>query len=904
MRKISEVVAILMILTVLCGTLPAFAFLVPTKSFPANSMWVEPDVLFDTSTKNVGDRFNVTLFANITTTVSSGGTGAIGGWQFKLRYNNAQIMATQRAWYANKTKPGSDLLWDVPTKTVTATYTANSVSWGESWAGDPIVGPFANVSRMGALATIEFNITASPPKGGKLQSILNISEGMLDGSKDTSIIDYETYDNLVDPSIISGATVNDATYEYDWKQPGATNVDVTPASRLFDSFTDWLHPETTFTETITLRGLSAAWFIINGSMNLHYDHTPNILGVRNVAFTSDWDVSTNFDNSTYGVLYLEALTSKDLSGDVVFATVTFGIIYQGVYPETNTVPLTLSDVALWADPLQITLGTITGASITVNGLIKAPLPWLEIKPHTTVLGPEPVVGTTFSVDVWIMNLTSFWKLVGLQYRINYDPAILDVISVDEGPYIPSFPQFPPPPPYTWFASFVLPDGFGPNILVGELLLPNGTGEWPGPFPGAAAPNTENGLIATITFQVLQQDVDFPPTNITTYLNFIKDEILLIDVNGNPIATKDPVNATVIIIGTPEIGRNIDEYGGADNQGLWAGYPNPFPAPYGGQGPNVPMDLVMDQSEVTFYAYVTYNFWPVQSKDVGFELEGPFVKNESDPTQLIPKDTYQIWFKLTARTDSNGIARITVRMPWPCVDPESITGIYLETSTVCLADQVLTDTIRFYYEHMVYITKVTATPFYVYHDEEIHVCVEYETHAMQTYPALFSVVAQDELGVPFGMALYGTNIGGAQFCTWTTGKFCVNIYVPKWAYSGWATIHVSAYNKDPTIGGFSYGEEYSPAPQVYILPTVPPTVYIDPASTTWNMTSTPSVTFTAHATGGVPPYSYQWYADGSPLGTGVTQTIYSWSVGTHTVSVVITDMFGRTATAFATLIVVS
>jgi hypothetical protein len=812
-----------------------------------------------------------------------------------------------------KTAGQSQFLENITVKTVSPQFGAGFVQHGESWNGDPAAGPWAipyngtngavaNCS-VGGLSIVTFKILLGPPKGGDLKSVLDISTGW---SGDTFLVDYTSIGDVLDQAPY------DANYEYDWLTPSVNPYfAVSPTSQTFGPFAYVVG--TPFTEDVYLRSVSAAWYIINASCTLNYSCIthPGIVVVSNVAIDPAWNATTSsFDNTTQPLkalgLAVFAKEGSDLSGDLKIATVTFTILYQGVTPETNTVPLFFDNsttdtyhTQAWADPLVIPLAAPVTGHVTILGLIPAPLPWLELKPHSQTFGPEPVVGTTFDIQVWIMNLTSYWRLVGLQYRISYDDTYFTVDHVDEGPYIPSFNQTYPPP-YTWFQAYDLPDTYGPHVLVGELLLPNDTGQWPGPFPGADSPATQDGLIATITFEIIKQDVTWPPTDTTLPFNFV--ETLLIDDNANDIYTHDPVNATVTIKGTPNVGRDLDEYGGASNSGLWTGYPNPFPAPYGGQGHGVPMDLVEPQSEITFYASVTYNFWPVQSKDVGFELEGPFEKNESDPTQLIPKQKCQIWFKLTARTDSNGIARITVRMPWPCTDPESITGIYVETSTVQLADVTLSDKLTFYYEHMVYITKVTATPYYVYHDESIHVCVEYETHAMQTYPVLFAVVLQDELGVPFGMALYSTTFGGAQWCTWETGRFCVDIYVPKWAYSGFAYVHVSAYNKDPTIGGFSYGMEYTPLPVVYILPTAAPTVYITPNPATWDMSTQPSITFTAHASGGAPPYTYQWYTDGyeQPGATGSTFTISSWTEGTHQVSVEITDFYGRTATGYSTL----
>jgi len=906
MRKFYRSTCVLMILTVLLAIIPAFA--APTKSFPANSMWVEPDVTLNTETTHVNDNFTVTIYANVTSVPGDSGHG-VGAWQFKIWYNNTQLKAWKCVYKVGTTPGQSEFFQDIPVATVSPSFGTfgglSYVLFGESWHGDPTSGPFATVPAAcrtgGGLAVITFQVLAVPPKGigNKLTSSLDIST---EHPSNTKITGYDVIADVLD-------TCHNANYEYDWVTPSSPYFAISPLGTSYGPFANVTG--TTFTETITLKSLDAAWYIMNASCTLNYSCIthPGIVVVSNVAFGPAWNGSAcSFDNTTAPLqalgLAVWAPDGSDLHGDLKIADVTFTILYQGLAPLSNTVPLFFDNstpdlTEAWSDPFVIPLGQPVTGSITILGLVAAPIPWLQLAPASQTFGPVPVVGTTFDIQVWIVNLTSYWRLIGLQYRISYNDTYFAVDHVTEGPYIPSFNQTNVPPPATWFTSYDEPDTFGPHVLVGELLLPNGTGQWPGPFPGATAPAVTNGLIATITFRIISQAVAWPLTSVTLPFNFIQTS--LIDDEGNPLLQHDPRNATVTIFAGVEIGCVLDEYGGASNSGQWAGYPNAFPAPYGGQGANMPMDVVEPQSEVTFYADVTYNFWPVQSKDVGFELEGPFVKNESDPTQLIPKQTYQIWFKLTARTDENGVARITVRMPWPCVDPESITGIYLETSTCQLADVTLSDKLSFYYEHMVYITKVTVTPFYVYHDESVHVTVNYETHAMQDYPVLFSVVIQDELGVPFGNALFSTTMGGAQFCTWTTGEFCVDIYVPKWAFTGYAYVHVSAYNKDPTIGGFSYGQEYTPPPMIFILPAYPPTVSITPAKVTWDMTSGP-ITFTAVPSGGVLPYTYQWYTDGyeQPGATGINFTINSWSEGTHTVSVEATDHYGRTATGYATL----
>jgi hypothetical protein len=328
-------------------------------------------------------------------------------------------------------------------------------------------------------------------------------------------------------------------------------------------------------------------------------------------------------------------------------------------------------------------------------------------------------------------------------------------------------------------------------------------------------------VATFNFKVLQQDC-FGGENITTALNILPfwppTDDNFIDKDTNYISDLPGVNGTVIIEPINHVDRQVDLYGGAVNDGYGVLVGSPylqFPVPYGGQGPNHWMDIVFPQSWVYLHANVTYNYWPVQSKDVGFEIEGPFTKLPNGT--LVPAQNYQIWAKFVATTDSNGVASYAYRMPWPCVNPDGITGVWKITSTVTVADQVVIDTMIFYYERLVYITGVTTDSYGYYHDTDIKVTVCYETHSVEYYPALFAIVITDELGVPFGMALYNTEVGGATFCTWKCSCFDVTVHIPKWAYAGNGYVHVSVYDKDPTIGGEPYAPEFQPDPEINIYP---------------------------------------------------------------------------------------
>jgi hypothetical protein len=899
-ERITKLAGILIVAAFLLGMIPMN---VTAKN--ADSMWIEGTTTFNTDTMHLNDKFNVTVWMNIT-------QANVFGAQVALLYNRTQLKATRSDFTTgtNQFFYGHEVATTGPT--IDTSFLGNgSVLAFESCKGSD----FIPVPKVGSLIWIEFQIIKVPGKGQTLTSKIDISTKTPDKNW------------VQDPGGLQLLDVAyDATYSYAWKEPSThPYLAVDPTLKTFGP-----DPPSaigaSWDEKVYIKGLDGAWGITNASFTLSYNTTLiDVLGgSANVTInTADWDGAHSeivTHSTPYDTIDIVVRTTKGLAGDVLIATIKFTVMHQlgsppaPPYPWAEISPLTLSTIVLWDHTLEITTTDPTNGQVKIYALRTLPLPWFEVKPKLVEMGPEPAVCKTFDVDIVVKDLDKAWYAVLCQFRVLFDNTL--VMGVGDGAKEGPFFQDP-----TWnthgtmFQSFVEEDPiWGWNVVVVDMLLPNKTGDYDQTvFPNCD--NTTGAVIATLTFHVESQRKspcnftgDFQEANFTVIAFWRDGDSAFVNKDGEyvPTAFEKYVNGKYRIYDTPSTGRFIDLYGGAYNAGYGA---YPFPAPYGGQGLNMPMDLVIPQSEVKFFAKVEYNCWPVQSKDVSFEIEGPFYKNESNPEQLLPKESYKIWAKLVARTNSIGIAVIVFRMPWPCEDPENITGIWKVTATVNLADVIITDTLAFYYEYLVDIFKVTTDKFYYYHDDYVHVCVEYRTHALQTYPALFAIVITDELGVPFGMdAEFNTTIPAAKrpiddWCTWKENKFCVYIYIPKWAFSGYAYIHVSVYDKDPTEGGFAWAPEYAPLPQIYILPVTPPTVYIDPLKATMNMTAGETATFTAIPSGGWPVYTYQWYGDGYPLGTAQTQTIYSWSPGTHVIKVVVTDFYGYTAIAFATLIVV-
>jgi len=201
-------------------------------------------------------------------------------------------------------------------------------------------------------------------------------------------------------------------------------------------------------------------------------------------------------------------------GNGTIATITLKQIYQPIYPDPSaSCKLKFLEVKLLdSDGNHILVETEDGE----YRVIPLSIPSLMIEPASHNASKR---GEIFNFTVDIQNLQRQWCLLGIHFRLSYDPSLLQILSVTEGPFLQQFNQTPTPP-YTFFISYVEENGlYGPHILVGTLLLPNATGGYPGPFPEG------NGTIATITLKATGQPtiVPEPPANCT--LEFIEVKLL-------------------------------------------------------------------------------------------------------------------------------------------------------------------------------------------------------------------------------------------------------------------------------------------------------------------------------------------------------------------------------------------
>ena len=129
--------------------------------------------------------------------------------------------------------------------------------------------------------------------------------------------------------------------------------------------------------------------------------------------------------------------------------------------------------------------------------------WFEVIPPSITFGPEPSIGVEFTVGVKVTGplptgLIAGWLTVGAEFRLFYNDTLLQVVSIEEGPF---FRDGPWNLYGTYFAGYIESGDIG----VCDLLFPNAT---TGVYDQTSFPSG-TGIIANITFRAIQQDTLIP-----------------------------------------------------------------------------------------------------------------------------------------------------------------------------------------------------------------------------------------------------------------------------------------------------------------------------------------------------------------------------------------------------------
>jgi len=502
-----------------------------------------------------------------------------------------------------------------------------------------------------------------------------------------------------------------------------------------------------------------------------------ILHQPTVPVKDNVDETASMPGAAPGTMYWVAEASMvpaaPFSGSGIVASMEFVIVNQPLEPEP--------DVTTWIHFTSITLADTTGSPIPgvtpVDGeilihykaFVYPPQPLLKVLPEEV---SNVLKCNNFNISIWLMdenhsNLDPLWDTAGFDMMVNFDPTLIEGVSVTIDPD-------------GWFAGF-WPSGIftvkqeidntAGTVWIVFLGLPDAGGVHTAP--------SGKGRLAQITFHSIYNDETLPLENCNITLN--PTTIAGFPHPERPQWPWENRETSVPIPHKVENGHYTAAYTPAIGIDIFTQYPDG----YNGRGGPWPSDMFWPQKEVILYAYVMYNHWPEQNKDVAFEVR--------DPHGVI-------WGVFYGRTNSTGYAMVRFRLPWPCDDPEYWFGQWTVIATVDIACTVYNDTLTFKYDYHVRVWKTTVDKAAYNHGETITITIDYGTVSMQTFDALFTVTAVDETGVPFGYAFDWQTVGGAQYCTYANGTTTLTIFIPKFARAGQATIYVGVLHKLPSEGG--------------------------------------------------------------------------------------------------------
>lgn len=311
MRKtLTGFLAILLVSAVALGVTPAI------KAQPtAPAMWVEPATLnFNTTSANVGDKFNVTLWASTVSDVFT--------WQATVLFNTSQVKADRGGYTA-----GSTSQWFAGHSTTIVNVVINNAN-GMATGGETLFYPDVVSASSGSLMWVEFEIKIAPDPGTTLTSNLDMNSTRYSYLVDT------------DGNKMAGVTLGHATYTFSAGGPPPTRHDVAVNSVAPSSGhviqNDSLSIAVvalnngTVTETFdvnvtydgTLIGKQTVTSLAAGStrtLNFSWNTTGVAAGDYTITATAvpvaeETDLSNNAKNATVQVL-VSAVTSADFNGD-------------------------------------------------------------------------------------------------------------------------------------------------------------------------------------------------------------------------------------------------------------------------------------------------------------------------------------------------------------------------------------------------------------------------------------------------------------------------------------------------------------------------------------------------------------------------------------------------------------
>ena len=485
-------------------------------------------------------------------------------------------------------------------------------------------------------------------------------------------------------------------------------------------------------------------------------------------------------NATHGRWYhgLSALPMASpyptsFTGTIKLGTLTFKVI-KAATEQTGDLSCALSlfetklaDSAATPIPHTLEHGFYTFPYVPAPPV---PGPWLKVNPpylKATTLGEEK----TYNIGINEVDIQH--RLVGVEFKVRFDATLLNVVEAVEG----TFMKDP-----AWALNgtqFVGPiieeDAEGWFVLIGILLLPHEKGNWTA-FPEGS------GVLASITFSAIY----FDPTGQSLKSDIILDDVKMANDQAQKILPQKPAENGVYEAALRVFQGLVDIYT------EWSlVYPGNDPD-WGGKGENMPSDGFPPQAQVTLFVEVTYKGDVVPGKPVSimvYDLSGNLV------------------FARTTPTNELGIANMSFRIP----QDKSIFGTWTAVAVAEIAENQVEDSVQFEVGYIVNTSLPTIEGVQCKGDSVV-LTIEYDSIMLyQSVNATFEFVLYDDLGFPVVKGSVPATVAPSG-----NPPIEFTITIPKWAFSGTATLYANVfydlktYNVEteqfPTVK--FYGEEAS------------------------------------------------------------------------------------------------
>jgi len=171
-------------------------------------------------------------------------------------------------------------------------------------------------------------------------------------------------------------------------------------------------------------------------------------------------------------------------------------------------------------------------------------------------------------------------------------------------------------------------------------------------------------------------------------------------------------------------------------------------------------------------------------------------------EMIDKDGTSRDYRV-AYTDADGIATTSFRIPWEGSAAEAMFGDWSIVGTVSISEVIKTDTCYFRFGYIVSIRGIAVTGSPLKKGGTMTIDLDLASISMASKDVILTIVACDECGVPIGLADGAFTVRPEDGVA--TGY---TITIPSWAFVGTGFIYANVFTDYPSAGGVPYCPERS------------------------------------------------------------------------------------------------